>query len=156
MHTWKYPSGTHICIYTLIYTNKNIFKRVLESLCTFYLHILFQYHAQFYDFRLSPVGSVQSSYHPHQVRTDAHPLAELHSVTFSCYSSVSLQEDKHTPQSNLIDMKKSYAIVQRPSQPPCVINLFSFLASLWRWCLSTVVTKPVKLQSTKCIEPLWE
>lgn len=45
------------------------------------------------------------------------PFAEPHNITFSCNNSISLQQDKHTPQSNLTDMKKSSSIVQCHSQP---------------------------------------
>lgn len=114
-------------------------QRVLESLCTFYLHISFQYYAQFCDFRLSPPGSVQwvlELLPPTQSKNRRAPLAaELNSLMFSCYNSISLQEDKHAPQSNLIDTKKSSSIVQCHRQPPRMINLYSFRASLWRWCL---------------------
>lgn len=114
-------------------------RRGLENLCTFHLHISFQYYAQFCDFRLSPLGSVQwvlALLPPTQSENRrAPPAAGLHSRTFSCYNSISLQEDKHAPQSNLIDTKKSSSIVQCHRQPPRIINLYSFRASLWRWCL---------------------
>lgn len=114
-------------------------QRVLESLCTFYLHISFQYYAQFCDFRLSPLGSLQRALAflpPTQSKNRrAPPAAGLHHLTFSCYNSISLQEDKHAPQSNLIDTKKSSSIVPCHRQPPSMIILYSFRASLWRWCL---------------------
>lgn len=114
-------------------------RRVLESLRTFHFRISFQDHAQFCDFRLSPLGSVQrvlALLPPTQSENRrAPPAAGLHSLTFSCYNSISLQEDKHAPQSNLIDTKKSSSIVHCHRQPPRMINLYSFRASLRRWCL---------------------
>lgn len=134
----KFSSISHFLSYHRPFEDR-LQQRVLESLGTFYFHISFQYYAQFCDFRLSPWGSFRRALlllpPTRSENRRAPPAAGLHDLTFSCYNSVSLQEDKHAPQSNLIDTKKSSSIVQCHRQPPRMINLYSSRASLWRWCL---------------------